>query len=297
LGLIFGASDVRSAEFAFNIYPTGSLNLGAGGTPPPGFYLTTIAGFYHGDVNGNVNIGRAVAVNLDAKFFTAATNLLYVPKEEFLGGRLGFSANLPVGHADLNAQATIGSLSGAKGVQGWGFGDVMARGQLGWTSGAFSHTIYLSGWLPTGRYEPTFAPNIGLNRPAVDVTWGFTYIEPTTKIELSAAAGVTFNARNNATDYRTGTESHFEWAVGKHFGESISLGVAGYHYLQLTDDTGSGATLGAFRGRNNGIGPALNFATQIGGHVTVLSLRQFWEYEAARHFEGTLSTAALTVRF
>ena len=115
--------------------------------------------------------------------------------------------------------------------------------------------------------------------------------------ELSGGAGLTFNARNTATDYQTGTESHFEWAIGKHFGESISLGVAGYHYVQLTGDTGSGATLGPFKGRNNGIGPALNFATQIGGHVAVLSLRHFWEYDAVRHFEGSLSTAAFTVRF
>jgi hypothetical protein len=297
LGAASAPSDVRSAEFGFNIYPTGSLNLGAGATPPPGFYFTTVAGYYQGSISGNVNVGRAVAVGLDVKFFTAAANLLYVPKEEFLGGRAAFSVNIPGGHIGLNAQATVGALSASKEVAGWGLGDIMARAQLGWTQGAFSHTVYVSAWAPTGRYEPTFAPNIGLNRPAVDVTWGFTYLDPATKIELSGAAGLTFNAVNAATNYQTGVESHFEWAVGKHFSETVSLGVAGYHYVQLTGDSGSGATLGEFKGRNNGIGPALNFATKLGGHAAVLSLRHFWEYETVRHFGGTLSTAALTIRF
>jgi hypothetical protein len=297
LGFACGASNVEAAEFGFNIYPSGSLTLGAGATPPPGFYVTAITGYYQGDIGGNVNVGRAIAVDLKAKIFTAATNLLYVSKEEVLGGHLGLSVNLPAGYVDLKAQATIGSLSGSREVNGWGLGDMMVRGQLGWTSGPFSHTVYLSGWLPTGRYDPTFAPNLGLHRPAADVTWAVTYIEPTTKLELSGAAGITLNATNTATDYQTGTESHFEWAVGKHFGEMLSLGVAGYHYIQLTGDSGSGATLGSFEGRNNGIGPALNYATQIDGHVAILSLRHFWEYESTRHFEGTLSTASLTVRF
>jgi hypothetical protein len=291
------AAPAGAVESGFNIYPVGSLTFGAGQTPPPGLYISPFIGYYEGSIGGNVNIGRALAVDLTAKFFNAGTNILYVPTTEFLGGHLGFSLTLPVGHIDFTAQATIGALSAARTVSGWGFGDIMGRFQLGWTHGPFSHTFYLSGWLPTGRYEPTFAPNIGLNRPALDVAWAFTYTEPTTMLEFSGAAGVTFNARNPATDYLTGIESHLEWAIGKKFGHQLTIGVAGYHYRQLTGDSGTGATLGPFFGRNNGIGPGLTYVTQIAGHVTVLALRHYWEYEAERHFEGTLSTATLTVRY
>ena len=70
---------------------------------------------------------------------------------EAIGEVGGFSLTVPVGHLDFAAQATIGALSAARTVSGWGFGDIMGRFQLGWTHGPFSHTFYLSGWLPTGR--------------------------------------------------------------------------------------------------------------------------------------------------
>lgn len=297
LCLACGSYEADAAEFGFSIYPVGTLTFGAGATPPEGLYVTQIAAYYQGSVGGSATLGRVTAIDLNAKFFTSATNFLYVPEAKLFGGNLGFSLTLPVGYLDLTAQALIGSLGGSRTVRGGGLGDIMMRGQLGWTYGAFSHTLYVTGWLPTGRYDPTFAPNIGLNRPAADLTWGFSYLEPTTMLEFSAAAGVTFNARNTATDYQTGLEGHLEWAIGKKIGQQLTLGVAGYHYRQLTGDSGSGAILGSFMGRNNGIGPGLTYITQIGGHLAILNLRHYWEYEAVRHFGGALSTASVTVRF
>jgi hypothetical protein len=298
LCLACAAQRTEAAESGFNIYPLGSLAFGAGHTPPPGFYVTNVLGYYEGSIGGNVNIGRVVAVDLHAKFLNAATNFLYVPPNTtFLGGQPGFSVTVPVGYLDFAAQATIGPLTATRQVAGGGLGDIMARVQLGWTHGPFAHTFYLSGWLPTGRYEPTFAPNIGLNRPAVDATWGFTYTEPTTMFELSGAVGLTANARNTATDYLTGLESHFEWSLAKKFGHQLTIGIGGYHYRQLTGDSGSGATFAPFISRNNGIGPGLSYVTQIAGHVAIFALSHYWEYEAVRHFEGTVSTASVTIRY
>jgi hypothetical protein len=62
---------------------------------------------------------------------------------------------------------------------------MVPRLQLGWDNGDFHHSIYIQGLLPTGRYEVGFNPNIGLNRPAIDFGWGFTYIEPTSKLQLN----------------------------------------------------------------------------------------------------------------
>jgi hypothetical protein len=289
--------EAEAAESGFNIYPMGSLAFGAGATPPPGLYVTPNVAYYHGEIGGNVNVGRDLVLNMEAKFFTSGVNLLYVPETTVLGGHLGLSANVPIGYIDLTAQASLGPLSVTRETAGWGLGDIMLRGQLGWTHGPFSHTFYLSGFLPTGRYDPRFAPNIGLHRPAIDGTWAFTYTEPTTMLELSAAVGITFNATNTETDYRTGIEGHLEWALGKKIGKQLTIGVAGYHYRQLTGDSGSGATLGSFIGRNNGIGPGLSYVTQIDGRVVVFNVRHYWEYAAARHFEGTLSMGSVTVRF
>jgi hypothetical protein len=58
----------HAAETAFNIYPHGSLTLGAGSTPPPGLYITPLVGYYEGSISGDVTIGRVVALDLNVKF-------------------------------------------------------------------------------------------------------------------------------------------------------------------------------------------------------------------------------------
>ena len=60
-----------------------------------------------------------------------------------------------------------------------------------------------------------------------------TYMEPHAKLEFDSAIGVTFNAKNLATDYKNGDELIWDWAVGKKFANGLE-GVAGYAYQQLT---------------------------------------------------------------
>ena len=61
------AAPAGAVESGFNIYPVGSLTFGAGQTPPPGLYISPFIGYYEGSIGGNVNIGRALAVDLSAQ--------------------------------------------------------------------------------------------------------------------------------------------------------------------------------------------------------------------------------------
>ena len=61
-----------------------------------------------------------------------------------------------------------------------------------------------------------------------------TYMEPHTKLEFDSAIGVTFNAKNLATDYKNGDEFIWDWAVGKKFANGLEVRVASYAYQQLT---------------------------------------------------------------
>jgi hypothetical protein len=56
-----------------------------------------------------------------------------------------------------------------------------------------------------------------MGRPhyGVNPGWGVTYTEPHTKLEFDSAIGVTFNAKNPATDYKDGDDFIWDWAVGK----------------------------------------------------------------------------------
>jgi hypothetical protein len=289
------AERARAAESGFSIYPLGSLAFGAGATPPPGFYVTSATGYYKAIIQTNNLIGGVATLGLDVKFLQQQYNFMYVPTAQFLGGQLGLSVNVPAGCVNLDAAIVI-IRSRSESVSGCGFGDMWARAQLGWHLGDFLHTIYVTGFAPTGRYDTGFNPNIGLNRPAVDVTWAASWLERTTGIEFSGAAGFTFNAENTATQYKSGDELHFEWAVGKKFG-ALQLGFAGYHYWQITDDSGPGATLGAFRGQINGVGPAASYVTKIADNIVVFNARIYFEYGAMNRFEGATSLASATVRF
>ncbi len=67
--------------------------------------------------------------------------------------------------------------------------------------------------------------------------------------------------KNDATDYSSGQEFHFDYFVGKHVFEKWDLGLSGYYYQQVTDDEQAGAKVGdGFRGRVFAIGPEVGYA-------------------------------------
>jgi hypothetical protein len=299
-GAIFGLTSfaAHGAEMAFSIYPLGSDAFDAGVTPPPGLYVTPFAGFYEGKISGGLPFGGVdLAVGAKVDFFSTGLNVLYAPDTKILDGQFAFSVNIPTGHVDLDANAATGGLAGSRSVSGWGFGDMSARAQLGWTIGEFSDTFAVTGWAPTGFYEPGFAPDIGLNRPAVDTTWAFTWLEKSTNLDFSGAVGFTFNAPNIATNYKTGDEAHFEWAIGEKFSNGVEIGPVGYFYDQLTGDSGSGAFLGPFEGRVIGIGPGISYTTLVNKTVLILNARFYDEFDTDHRFEGTSSQVSATIRF
>jgi hypothetical protein len=109
-----------------------------------------------GDINGALTFGGIeIDVAMQIKnFISPSANLLYMPKQTFLGGRAGISMTVPFGFVDIAAQAT-GPLGNTVelATHGWGLGDMVPRLQLGWDNGDFHHSIYIQGLLPTGRSE------------------------------------------------------------------------------------------------------------------------------------------------
>jgi Putative MetA-pathway of phenol degradation len=90
-----------------------------------------------------------------------------------------------------------------------------------------------------GGWQPGSAPTIGLHRPGIDTRWAFTWEHKPSKLQLNGSAGVTFNFENTETDYKTGNEFHFEWAIGREFATGLVIGIVGYDYRQRTGDSGS----------------------------------------------------------
>ena len=109
---------------------------------------------------------------------------------------------------------------------------------------------------PTGDYDKRRLVNPSTNYWTVSPMLNLSYISDS-GFEVSSSFQTDFNSRNDATDYRSGTEYRHEFAVGQHIGP-WTLGLGGYYYRQLSDDDAPGLTTGN-RARVLALGPALSF--------------------------------------
>jgi len=293
--LLAAAPDMaHGGEAGAGLYIPGSVGLGAGLTPPPGFYFTQGFLVYDGQI-GVAPEGGALRVNARKSVFVALGNLLWVVPAEVLGGRLGISATLP--YANFTRLGVSVPALGSTAVEGWGIGDLSLKAQLGWAHGDFAHTISLTGWLPTGRYDTGLAPNAGKNHAGANVAWAFTQIWKEIGVEASASLGITAELENTATRYRNGVALNLDAAIGKIVAPGLTLGAAGYISKQISDDKGAGAALGAFRGQAFGLGPAVSYSTVIGQRPLSFALRHYQEFGVKNRFEGHMTTLTMTTRF
>lgn len=118
-----------------------------------------------------------------------------------------------------------------------------------------------------------------------DIFAAGTWLDPTIGWDLSGIVGITFNAENPATDYRTGNEFHFEWAAVKHFNQKFDAGLVGYYYQQLSGDSGDGAAR-PFKGRVAAIGATAAWNFAMGETPVSARLKYFHEFAAENRAEG-----------
>ena len=160
--LIMTVSPALADEGASGLYVPGNFGFGAGVTPGPGLYLSSGFVYYDGDIKVYIE-GDKIVLDVEKRPFSTAFASLWVPETKILGGQIGLSLGSSYNFAWAHGVVT-GIIDAEKTVEGWGLGDTIPRAQIGWTSGAWSNAFYLTGWLPTGRYQRGFEPNTGKNR-------------------------------------------------------------------------------------------------------------------------------------
>lgn len=281
-----------AAERGAGFYLLGSKGPAAGILPPPGVYLQNDIWLYKGDLGGGTQLptGGRVAVGVEGKAALAAPTVIWVVPEEVMGGRLGLGATIPVGWQETIADLTLsgpggGVLSGATKDTIFTVGDPLVSGTLGWDAGNFHWTTGVLVNVPIGDYQDGEISNIAFHRWGADVSAAGTWLDPEIGLDLSAAIGVTFNGENPDTNYRTGTEFHFEWAAVQHFNEQFDAGLVGYYYDQLTGDSGEGA-FGPFKGRVAAIGATIGWNFKAGELPISARIKYFHEFAAENRAEG-----------
>lgn len=325
--MIAGVSDpCAAAESATSVYLLGSKGVMAGFTPPPGTYGVDASYYYSGSASGAAALGvtlrrtgRADAAGLDLAIEadidvdgTAYYNIptvIWVAPGKVLDGNFGLSFMAPIGWKDvevgIDAKATLTfpnlGVTLARdetfnfGDEESAFGDPLVTSFIGWHQGNWHYNVALLVNVPVGQWETGQLANIGFNHWAFDLTGALTWLDPKTGIELSAAAGFTFNTENPDTDYRSGTDFHVEFAAMQHLSKQFAIGVTGYHYRQITGDSGEGAILGDFEGRVTAIGPAMTYDFMLGQLPVMTSLKWNHEFEAENRLEGDMGFFTLTI--
>ncbi len=325
IGTLLSGERAFAAEDGKSVYLLGTTASMAGMTPPPGTYVSSFTYLYSAAATGSGAVGLTLPQNGRALPSTANLQLnadvsvkanvaldvfsmLWVAPQEFLGGQFGVGALLPVGNqtvdVNIDARSALTFPNGRTLARGGSFGvsdntfaagDPLAVAFIGWSSGNWHWKLTGLVNVPIGSYNKVDLVSMGFNHWAADLTGSLTWLDPKSGLEVSVAPGITFNGENPDTHYTSGNEFHIEAALMKHFTKDFAIGVAGYYYKQITDDSGSGAVLGPFRGEVAAIGPNLTYNFLVGKVPVLTSIRWLHEFNATNRLEGDAGFFTLTI--
>ena len=289
----------NAVERGAGFYLLGAKGPQAGITPPSGVYLQNDFYFYRGDLGGNKPLptGGRLALGVEGDAILAAPTLLWVLPGEFLGGRVGLGVTVPFGwmktRADLTLAGPLGGIaSGSVSDTIFTVGDPIVSGMVGWDAGNFHWNVGVMVNVPIGDYQEGEISNIAFHHWGADVNAGLTWLDPVSGFELSGVVGMTFNAENPATDYRSGNEFHFEWAALKHVEQKWDFGLVGYAYKQVSGDTGEGAS-SPFKGQALAVGATIGWNFEVGKQPVSARLKYFHEFDVENRAQG--DAAFLTI--
>jgi hypothetical protein len=297
-GILSMGEPAQATEFGVSQYILGLTLPMSGYTPPPGVYFWDTFALYQ--AGGNLT-GPTISARVSKDIVANIAIVGWFPDVKLFGADPGFAVTIPVigknrVTADFTVASPIGPARFSRAGEITGIGDTEYSAILGWHAGEHHWNVILTAFAPTGNFDPTRLAQTGLNRPALDLRGAYTYLGLRTGLEVTGALGLTLNAPNTATNYQSGEELHFEWAVNQRFPFGLAAGVGGFFSQQVTDDHGSGARFGAFRGRLAAVGPLLSYALKAGAQEVDFSARWFHEFAVQNRIRGELIYASFSFR-
>jgi hypothetical protein len=265
----------------------------------PGLAITNMFLYRPVSANARMPIAGIVTDHLDGNLFADSLVAIYRTPLELLEGNLAFGGALPVVWLDVDA--TAGGRSASE--NGSGIGDLLLYPfLLGWTrlGGDLQYDVRLGVYVPTGKYDVGSLANLGKNYWTFEPGVALFYRSGKPGLQASAYVAVDFNTNNGATDYQTGTQFHVDATLAEHFavlGGLLGAGAGAFYYQQIGGDSGTGATLGDFKGRTIGIGPVVSYATNLGGLDAAVELKWLPEVDVKNRIQGDFFWIKLRAMF
>jgi hypothetical protein len=247
-----------------------------------------------GNIMANFTGNLAANLNADADLYFAIPS--YTFAQPFLGGQATVLMIVPYGRAKASVDATLTgtfgigpgfALSGVRTDEVTGFGDLIPQFNVRWNSGLDNFMTYVTGNLTVGAYDQNRLINLGIGHNAIDAGAGYSYFNPMTGREFSAALGFTYNLENTHTQYQNGVDMHLDVGASQFVTKQLQLGVVGYAYQQLSCDSGAGNRLGCFESRVFGLGPQIGYIAPLGTtHQAYFNLKGYKEFGSEHRPEG-----------
>ena len=267
-------------------YPLGFAGWQAGFVPPePGTYFKNYMRFYDGTARAEVRGGQ-VAVGLDASTFHEILSFTHVTNYQVLGGDVFAGLFIPFANANVSGTLVTPIGDFFRKDSAGGYSDMSVATGLGWHTEKLHWNVVTTVYMPTGNFDVGALAYTGLGYWTVEPAVGLTYLDTEKGRQISLFAALDFNSQNPQTDYKSGDEFHLDFLLAQHLGEKFAVGLAGYYYDQITDDSGPGARLGGYQGQAVALGPALQYATKYRGHDLSAEIKYYREFSVRNRFEG-----------
>ncbi len=249
LAALTGA-DALATEGGGSQYFSSGSNIMAGVGLGPGDYFMSYTGYYHAHQLNDADGNKRPTV-FDVTTVSESLRYIHRTPHTVLGGEWGYYAVVPVAHVD----ARVGTRRQSKD----GLGDILlVPAVLAWHTPNLHWVTAVDFTVPTGSYKKTDIANTGRNTYGIMPNVGVTYLSDS-GYEASARIMYNFNTVNTATGYLSGQEFMVDYFLGVHSGKWVA-GLAGYSYLQTTDDALSGVTVAEARGMAQAFGPVVSYA-------------------------------------
>lgn len=290
-------------------YMPGSMSSFADGVASDPTFLARINYIHY---NGSTDFDRSIpyagltTLGADATSNVWGLTLFWAPEWGQINDTWNYAMSTTIPWVSMDVAANVSSSAVDTGVRRsdteQGLGDIVLQPlMLNYkASNDLNVNFRVSLYTPTGTYEVGRLANTGKNFWTVEPTAAIIYLGQKNGIEGSLFFGLDFNTENKDTSYKSGIQVHLDGTLAQHFPLLSGLagaGVTGFWYQQISDDSGDGASLGAFRARAHGIGPVLSYGHAVAGKTITAELKWLHEFDNQNRLEGDTVWFKLLAKF
>lgn len=234
--IIFAAAALAAAmgAHADGHYVAGVEGIQAASVPPPGVYYLGYAANYNIEQFKAPGGSNTLPGENKGTIFALANRLAWITNTKVLGADYGMEAIAPVQSTSLTIKA-----AGISDTQS-GFGDVyLGPLVLGWHGSNWDAVAAGGFWLKSADSSSPASPGKGFS--STMLTGGGTYYFDAAKT-ISGSVLLRYEINDSKSNgFKPGDQVSVEWGIAKQFGGG-QLGLVGYDQMQMSSDSGTGAT-------------------------------------------------------